>query len=47
MDSRGLCWEDGKGEGYLEGFRPSVSTAQRGVHLPCHGTGKLLDSRIV
>jgi len=44
MDSRGVCWEDGKGEEYLEVFCPSISSAQCGVHLPYHSTGKLVDS---
>lgn len=46
MDSRGVCWEDEKGEEYLEFFCPSISTAQCGVHLLCHSMGKLLDSAL-
>lgn len=44
MDNRGICWEDGKGEEYLNSFHFSVSTDQCGVHHPCHSTGKVLHS---
>lgn len=39
----GMFFEDEKEENYLEGFYPSMSTAQGGEYLPGHSTGKLLD----